>query len=158
LKNRRFALVVAMMMTAVAGVALCAMLAAIAVSFYYRPTIEAGGSGGVGAVSIGFPNIYALVALLFAAAAVFVNLAVRSDTRKAGRAAIWSRRAHLLVTALTIIVPPFILPVLVAAMSSNASEPDFFWPLAMVVAGIVAAFAAIHAAFGVFAIRLLRRA
>src|SRR5262245_37059581 len=145
------------MITAFAVVALCVTLAGIALSIYYRPTIERAGSGGVGAVSIGFPNVSALGALLFAAAAVFANRAVKSEAARTGRAAIWSLRAHLLVTALGIIVVPFILPVLVAAISWNPDEPDLLWEFATIVGSIVAAFAAIHVAFGVFAIRLLRR-
>ena len=156
--KKRVALVVAVAIAFVAAVGLCALLAGIALSIYYRPTLENTGSGGIGAVSVGFPNLPVLGVLLFVVAAVFVNLAIRDEAKRTGRTAVWIRRAHLLATGLTLILGSLAVTVLFDGMLWTQGDPDVLRGVVMTVAGGVgAAFAAIHAVFGVFAIRLLRR-
>ena len=124
----------------------------IAGSLYYRPTVESSGSGGIGAVSTGILDPTVLMTLLFVAAAVFVNVSVAPEAKRQGRAVIRIRRAHLAVTVLTL-VWPVLLVFLVMSLGQ--------WGIRNLFAVIVACGAlasAIHFAFGVFAIRLLRRA
>jgi hypothetical protein len=132
----------------------------IAASFYYRATVETSGSGGIGAVSLGI--VEPLVETLpFLAAALFVNISVASQARQRGRGAVWIRRAHLLITVVTFValllaVPAFSMLMSWTAGSDVASDRTMMSAfMTFVLCG--AALTAIHAAFGVFAIGLLRR-
>jgi hypothetical protein len=148
MKHRRVALVVAVVFTAVAGVAFCVSVAAIATSIYYRPTIESTGSGGIGAVPFGLAE--GLVEMLpVIIAAVYVNLSVAAQARQRGRTAVWIRRAHLVLIALTPFWPIVIIPLV-------ALGPGILENLANIMFGVGAAMSGAHATFGVFAIKLLR--
>lgn len=145
---------IAVLFTLSSALLLCLLVAAAAASFYYRPTIESGG-GGIGAVSLGLMEAM-IETLPFVAAAVFVNFSVASQARLAGRGAVRVRRVHLAVTALTLFwaIPALALWVL-------RGDPGSAWadiPIIMASGALVnALLAAVHTAFGVFAIRLLRR-
>lgn len=161
MKKRRLALVVAVVFTAVAALWSLASLALIAASFYYRPTVETSGSGGIGAVSLAI--VEPLVETLpFLAAALFVNISVASQARQRGRGAVWIRRAHLLITVVTLValllaVPGFSMLMSWIAAGSDGASDRAIMSVVMIFVLCGAALTAIHAAFGVFAIGLLRR-
>src|SRR5439155_12484933 len=87
-------LAVAVPFTIVAVLLSCALVAGIVASFYYRPTVGATGSGGVGAVSVD-ALIPVVLTLLFVAPAIFLNVSLAADARRRGPDAAWLRRAHL---------------------------------------------------------------
>ena len=161
MKKRRLALVVAAVFTAVAALWSLASLALIAASFYYRPTVETSGSGGIGAVSLGIAEpLVEMLPLL--AAALFVNISVASQARQRGRGAVRIRRAHLLITVVTFVALPIAVLPFSMLMSWISAGPDVAsdWTMISVLMIVLlcgAGLAAIHAAFGVFAIGLLRR-
>jgi len=136
----------------VAVLGLCLSVAAIAGWFYYRPTVESSGSGGIGAVSIGILEPTVLITLLFVAAAVFVNVSVAPEAKRQGRAAVRIRRAHLAVTVVTLFWPVLVV-VLWMSLAQWRIENLF-----TVTAACGALVSAVHGAFGVLAIRLLRHA
>jgi hypothetical protein len=155
LKKRRVALVVAVIFTALSGLAFCLAIAAIVGSFYYRPTFETSGGGGIGAVSFGFAE-FIIESLPLIAVAVFVNFSVTAEARQRGPAAVRFRRVHLLVIVLTIVSPPLLTVAFLAVIASGESHELF---LALTLAGALggAVLTAIHGAFGLFAIKLLRQ-
>jgi hypothetical protein len=160
MKRRRLALVVAAVFTALAALWFLASVAIIAASLYYRPTVEMNGSGGIGAVS---SSVYALVATLaYLAAVLYVNFSVALQARQRGRGAVWTRRAHLLIIVVTLVVPVIAVTAFSTLISWLPGGHGIAWDrtlinlfITLVLAGAV--LAAIHAAFGVFAIGLLRR-
>jgi hypothetical protein len=148
MKKRRWVLVVAVLYTVVAGVLFCVNVAAIASAFAYRPTVEATGSGGIGAVSAGIAEVL-LEGLPFLAAAIFVNLSIAGQAKQRGRGAVWIRRAHLVFTVLTVLWPFVFFPML-------SMGPAVLENLFVIMAALGTAVFAAHCAFGVFAIKLLR--
>ena len=150
MKNRRLVLAVAVPFTAVALLGFCLAVAANASFFDDRPTVESSGSGGIGAVSANVA-IPLLLALLFVAAAVFLNVALAPYARRQGQTAVRIRRAHIAAIVLTPI-SPFLMAFSLTWLS-RLGQWDLF--------GVIAAYAALlngaHAAFGVFAITWLRR-
>ena len=151
MKNRHLVLPVAVLYTSVATLAVAFCLVAIAASVYYRPTLERTGSGGIGAVSAGLDDPIIIGTLLFVIAGVIVNISVAPEATRGGRRAIAIRRAHLAVTFATLIWP---LPFGLLLMYLSQRDIQNWMTLA---AASGACFCAIHAAFGFFAIRLLRR-
>ena len=146
MKRRRLVLTVAVPFTIVAAVLFCALVAATAASFYYRPTVEMSGGGGIDAVRVGVDVPLALT-LLFVAAAVFVNVSLAADARRRGRAAVWMRRSHLALTVLTLFWPVCLFFSLMLLDRWGVQD-------ALVVGAVVAAaVAAAHVAAGVWAIR-----
>lgn len=149
--NRRLVFVVAVLLTVVAASGFCLSVAAIAASLYYRPTVESSGSGGIG-VSIGILEPTVLITLLFVAAAVFVNVSVAPEAKRQGRAAVRIRHSHLAVTVVTLFWPVLVV-VLWMSLAQWRMENLF-----TVTAACGALVSAVHGAFGVLAIRLLRHA
>jgi hypothetical protein len=151
LKNRRLVLPIAVVYTGAAALAVAFCLLAIAASFYYRPTVERTGSGGIGAVSAGLGDPIVVGTLLFVLAGVIVNISVARAATRRGRRAIAIRRAHLALAFATLAWPlPFGLLLI------YLSEHDTQNVMAVGAAcGVL--FSGMHAAFGVYAINLLRR-
>jgi hypothetical protein len=161
LKNRRVALVFAVIFTALAVLGLWLAVSTIVGSFY-RPQFEsAAGSGGIGAVSFGAAEAI-VESLPLIAVALFVNFSVAAEARQRGRAAARFRRAHLFVIVLTIALPLLETTAFFAVFVSEQSAPDeLLWRLdGLALAGAVvgAVLAATHLAFALFAIKLLRAA
>jgi hypothetical protein len=151
LKKRRLVLPVAVLYTTVATLAVIFCLLAVAASFYYRPTVERTGSGGIGAVSVGLGDPIVLGTLLFVVAGAIANVSVAQEVNRRGRVAILARRAHLGLMLATLVWPlPF--GFLLISLSERNTQN-----VMAVGAACAALFCAGHAAFGVFAIRLLRR-
>jgi hypothetical protein len=149
LKKRRLVLPVAVLYTAVAAVAFAFCLLALAASFYYRPTAERTGSGGIGAVAAGLGDPIVVATLLFVIAGVTVNVSIAQEIR--GRLAITARRAHLALMLATLVWPlPF------GFLLIYLSERDTDYVMA-VGAACAALFCAAHMVFGIFATRVLRR-
>ena len=151
MKKRRLILSVAVLYTAVAILAVTFCLLALVASFSYRPTVERTGSGGIGAVSAGLDDPIILGTLLFVIAGAIVNASIAQQVNRRGRLAIAARRAHLGLMFATLIWPlPF------GFLMIQLSERDT--QNVMAVGAVWAAlFCAAHAAFGIFATRLLRR-
>jgi hypothetical protein len=144
---------IAVLFTLVSVLWFCLTVAGAAASLYYRHTVE--DSGGIGAVSLGLAE--AVVEILpFVAAAVFVNFSIADAARRAGRIAVRVRRAHLAVTVLTLFwgIPAIAVWVLLSGPGSTWADI----PIVIAVGALLnALLSAAHAAFGVFAIQLLRR-
>jgi len=149
MKRRRWLLVVAVLYAAAAVVMFCFNAAALARSVYDRATTEAAGAGGIGAVSAGTAEGL-LEGLPFLAAAIFVNLSIAPQARQRGRGAIWIRRAHFVVLVLTVF-SPFLFFLLLPI------GPPVVENLFIITDAIGTVIFAAHSAFGVFAIKLLRR-
>jgi hypothetical protein len=152
MKRRRLMLAVAVPFTVLAAVLFCALVAGIAASFRYRPTVEMAGvemtgSGGIGAVSVGIPAMPLALTLLFVAAAIFLNVSLAADARRRGRAAVWLRRGHLVLTTFTLFWPVTLFGWWILL------EPSGTLSALLVIESATAAAAAAHVALGVWAIR-----
>src|SRR5262245_1001158 len=157
MSNGRLLTIVAVLFIIMSTIGVVIGLATVAASLYYRPTFEVGG-GGIGAVSADLAALL-LVIVPFLVSAIVTNLLVAPGARRHGPAAIWCRRGHILLTILTFFWPAVALTV-TQLLRDSATRQDLMVSaggVMAVIGGVIALVAALHVAFGVLAIRLLRR-